>query len=109
MTRYGAGYGTEQAPRVVSEGQRRSAYCQALADFAPTPPAAPTSAPSLDQAPQEAARPAAPAAAAAPVGRSAKHALLHRLHARSNSGMVFLRDVGKVFDELLDAPRAVRD
>ncbi|MEE4346440.1 MAG: hypothetical protein V2I53_06585 [Paracoccaceae bacterium] len=87
---------------IVTESQRRNAYEQALGNFARTiRPAAPAAAPQVS-----AGDPAQPLNHPP---RAMKHAFLAMLHARSNSGVVQIRDVARVFDELtMDQKRAAR-
>jgi hypothetical protein len=83
--------------KIFTEAQRARAYRQAIGNYAAV-------APSIAPAPAPAApRPAERAAAPAQPPRRVKHEILARLHARSNSGAVKLRDVSWVIDEVTRA------
>jgi hypothetical protein len=82
---------------IITEAQRNSAYQRAIRNY---------TAPFLQVEPraqQMAAQP--PATSPQELPRSMKHALLIRLHARSNAGAVQIKDVSRIFDELTGQDR----
>lgn len=85
---------------IVTEAQRMQAYQRAISNYATT---------IMQTAPT--ARQMAQAVSATPKDHpphGMKHELLAMLQARSNSGTVRLRDVSRVFDELVRDSRSPR-